>query len=207
MQYPKHLIPDPNYKRIAFGDWLHNYYLVRNTPDRELLDAETGKLKITYIVPQSNHLRDFSTNLLGTFTLNDVGFFLKEVDKERKNYFNALWEEGDLVEPPIFLIDFDFNENLGCFFLFIGDLDGQQVPYQINNGPTLSATCRIIHTPTRCNFWHFSIRWMTEMGDLELQKGTWVERLLKTQVKTLIHQKARVDKPSYVPVDESYYRI
>lgn len=207
MQYPQHLLPSPNYKHIAFGEWLKGCYLVRNTQDCNLVDEETGKLKINYIVPQSDHLRDLSTNLLGTFTLNDTRFFLKAADRERQAYFNALWKEGESVEYPIFLQDFDFDEQRGCFFLLIGDLDGLQVPYQINNGPLKYATCRILHTPTRSNFWHFSVRWMTEIGDLGALKGSWIERLLKTQVKTLIHQKAILDIPSHAKINESYYTI
>ncbi len=204
MQYPKHLLPHKDNKTIVFEDWLQSFFLLRHTPDQDLIDPDTGKLKFNYIVTQSDHLRDFSTNLLGTYLRADSKIVIRS-SKERMLYFNGLWQENEVVEAPKFQEDFEINESRGCFFLCIGELEGQKVPISIADKYTGDAICKILHTPTRSNFWHFSIRWFTESGDAGSQKGAWVDRLFKTQVKTLIHQKALYEVPDCHQVEESYY--
>ncbi len=194
MEYPIHLIPQPTYCLIQPNDWFSNRVLIRVTTDKDVLDPDTGKIKLSCIVPQSDHLRDFSTNLLGTFTEGDTAWQITGT-KEARKYFHGSWQPGEKVRLPLFPDEFTFTTDYGYFFIAIADLEGTVFQSKIGNEPDFEVVCRVIHTPTRCNFWHFSVRWFTDQGDISPQSGNWIGRLLKTQVKTLIQQKARLNPP------------
>ena len=206
MQYPLRLLPQPDYKLIELAPWLKDYYLVRHTPDRDLDDPETGLLKIDYIVPEhgKSQMKDFSTNLLGAFTTDDC--FWKIEGENKAYYLFELWSPGEVVTEPVWQKDFQRDESRGMFFLRIGDILDQEVPYNIGGKDNFTAICKVKHTPNRANFWHFSIRWFNLDGDIYPdQRGNWIDRMLKTAIRTVIREHAKFDAPEANPVLESYY--
>lgn len=71
MEYPLQLLPKDDYKIIDFDsvDKNHNF-LIRRTGGNPI--ANHGFLKDELIALISDHLRDYSTNLLGEFKLADL---------------------------------------------------------------------------------------------------------------------------------------
>lgn len=206
MQYPQHLLPKSNYKLIEWAEWLKDCYLLRHTPDANLIDPDTEMLRLDYIVPEhgTSQMKDFSTNLMGIFMIEDC--FLK-IEGERKAYYAfELWTPGEQVDEPIFGQDFQRDENRGMFFLRVGDIVGQEVPYIIGGKDSYTAVCKVKHTPQRANFWHFSVRWLNQEGDIyPNQKGSWIDRMLKTAIKTVIREHVRFEVKGDQPILETYY--
>lgn len=204
MEYPNHLLPKTSYKLITWSHSLNECYLLRHTPDQNLIDDDTGMLRTDYIVPEtsSSPLKDFSTNLLGTFLLEDR-FWV--INGPRKAYFFDLWVEGEAVTNPIYPTDFNEDRNKGAFFLRIGDIVDQTILYNKAETSGIPAVCRVKHTPTRSNFWHFSVRWSNDEGDICDQKGSWIDRMLKTQVKSFIKEHAILEIPSFSIIPKEFY--
>ena len=207
MEYPTHLLPKANYKFIEWAAWLEDCYLVRHTPDTDLKDPDTEKLRLDYIVPQhgTSQMRDFSTNLLGTFTKEDCFW---KIEGDRKSYYLFdLWSTGEAVVAPVWGKDFQKDESRGMFFLKIGDIVEQVVPYQIGGKDDFTAVCKVKHTPNRSNFWHFSVRWFNQDGDIYPdQRGNWIDRMLKTAIKTIVMEHARLEIiEDAQPVLDIYY--
>jgi hypothetical protein len=108
MQYPVHILPQPNFKRITNIQLLHNYHLIHFTETKDNRDVD-NKVREDSIVRQTDHLRDFSNSLLGTFEIDDIYLELTKV--EFKDYFNEDWPQGsELERTPQFNKDFVVNK-------------------------------------------------------------------------------------------------
>lgn len=206
MQYPQHLLPQSHYRLIGWAAWLEDYYLVRHTPDTDMIDPDTEMLKVDYIVPENrtSQVRDFSTSLLGTFGREDCFW---QIVGDRKGYFLfELWTPGEQPDEPVWQQDFQRDESRGMFFLRIGDIVDQKVPYTIGGKENFTAVCKVKHTPNRANFWHFSVRWFNQDGDIYPdQRGSWIDRMLKTAIRTIIREHAKFEAPETQPVLQDYY--
>lgn len=206
MQYPAHILPQPNFKRITDIPALHNFHLIHFTETKDNRDINDGKVREDSIVRQTDHLRDFSNSLLGTFEIEDI--YLELTKSEFKGYFNSDWEEGAGVERvPKINKDFIVNRKRGFFFLPISECNGHEVRY--SDGSNVNPICRVLHTPTNSNFWHVSLRWFNNGQDIsELEekqrRKSEVKRVL-TAAKAFIHEKAHFQIPSYQSVEISLY--
>ena len=90
MNYPSRLLPQTNYKHIEINEKHQNCFLLRHTETQNITD-EFGKLRSDCLVAQTDHLRDYSTNLAPNFTLEDAKIhILKSANFE---YFTHLWYE------------------------------------------------------------------------------------------------------------------
>jgi len=205
MEYPSYLIPKANFKLITWGEWLTERYLLRYTPGSDLIDSENGKVKLDYIYKRENWSqgKDLSTNLLGIYKFDDC--YLETIGNRKRTYFDDLWLEGESVDFPLYMSDFVLNTSRGAFYLKIGDILNQEILYNRENEQGLVAVCKVIHTPTRANFWHFSIRWWNDEGDIMEQSGNWIQRMLKTTVRTFIQQHAIIEQPTSITIQESLY--
>jgi len=183
MDYPDHLIPKPDYRIIKDITVVRAHSLQRSTKDTAILNPDTGKIKVEYIAFQRNHLRDLSTNLIGVFKTEDR--FWKIVG-DRKAHYTELWHEGEKVAPPT-KEDWSYNEQFGAIYFPIDELLNMTVPYTRGNDPEQKTVqCKVLHTPVRSNFWHCSIRWFNEDGDIIDQKGNWRKRMLSTARSMLV---------------------
>ena len=201
MQYPHHLLPQPHYKIILYEPWLNPFYLLRHTHDKELHDPETGLLKLDYIVLQTDHLRDLSTNLLGTFTPDDCYWSIKK--ESFQAYFGARWKAGEDVNIPS-EEDAEYHGQRGAFYLKIEDCAGHRVKSEGQD--EITVICDVLHTPIRCNFWHFSLRWKDKEGayfdDLTPKR---IKRFFKSWVRKFIQDNAILETPDYVSVPVERY--
>lgn len=201
MLYPERLLPQAHFQTISHDLRAMEGYLIRHTEHTDIRDPATGHLLPSCVAPQTDHLHDLSTSLLGIFTPPDIEY---QLTGERKPYFANLWTPGETVPAPVFGQDFVRRPERGFFVLRAADISGQVVPYNAGAQDNLTAVCCLIHTPVRANFWHFSIRWFNAEGDVLLQHGNWKRRLL-TACKALICQFACFDTPGYNPPPTEWY--
>lgn len=199
MSYPIHLLPNKNFNRIGWHKELNNHYLIRYTHNQDFID-EDGKLKPSSLVPQTDHLRDFSTSLLGKFNIKDI--YLKIIG-DNEEYFLAEWEEGTQVIIPAFNEDFSIDLTRGCFFFCIGDLHNVKLS-KYEDGTEVIPFCSIIHTPINCNFWHFSIRWFHNGVDLISWSPNKRRRILSSARAFLI-ERAIIQEPIYDELNVYHY--
>lgn len=207
-QYPVHLLPQPNYKRITDINLLRNYHLIHFTETKENRDVTGKRVHEDAIVRQTDHLRDFSNSLLGTFEIDDIYI---ELTKDQFNaYFNAEWEEGSSPErTPQVNEDFIINKKRGFFFLSVRECNNHEVPY--SDESNVKPICKVLHTPTNSNFWHVSMRWFHNGQDLaemeERQRRRSEIRRVLTAAKAFIREKGKFDTPTYQSVDTAVYTI
>jgi hypothetical protein len=134
---------------------------------------------------ENRELFDYSTNLLGHFLPEDNHITLIG---DNKKYFYAYWNFTEEVILPVFQQDFEFDSNRRFFFLPIRRIH-QKIRLPMPSPPKKvdeTLTAHVIHTPTRSNFWHFSICWADKNGKFEKYKGSdWQKRICSTMRHTL----------------------
>jgi hypothetical protein len=206
MAYPTRLLPQPNFHIIKWRDELNQHFLLRSVSSANFIDAETGKVRAKYVNDGSREqLKDYSTNLLGVFLPSDAAIQLAK--SERKSYLTEAWTEKEVVVSPV---DNDFYEleAYGYFFYRIEDIQNFPQPFSIANQPDYVGNCYVLHTPTRSNFWHFSVRWKIGEHDIEQALTESQRRNLLGLVRSFLIERAIVSLPDNAPVqiEESWYK-
>jgi hypothetical protein len=194
MEYPTRLLPQPNYKHILFEEKHQNCFILRHTDSQDIKD-EFGYLRSECLVAQTDHLKDYSTNLLPYFTLNDVKIRL--LKSEDFDYFTQLWHYNNLNKTPQYHIDFDVVENRSLFFFRVGDIH-QVIFNGFDDSLPAKPMCRIIHTPINANFWHCSVRWFfndKNLSDTEMTKGQ--KKRILSLAKAFLIERACFDLPEH----------
>ena len=203
MTYPIRLLPQPHFKNIDWQESLKNHYLIHYTDSKDLIDPNTEKLRISLVVRQTDHLRDYSNNLLGVFLVDDI-YWAVNKESPNKEYFGELWTVGSSVNVPKVPIDFYRKEDRGYFFLKVSNCHGKVV--QFEDDTCVSPECKLLHTPTNGNFWHFSLRWFFNDQDLESWTAA-IKRRMKTSAKAFIVENAFFKEPFFEEIDSSHYSI
>lgn len=199
--YPERLLPKSNYKLIDNESLAcsPSLMLVRHIEGKDVIMGDTGILSPSSIVIQSDHLRDLSNNLLGTFQVDDVKY---GVSKECGNY-DDLWNPNDEIHCPK-EGEYFYDETRRYYFIPISELmqcDG------IEKDETVWKF-RLFHTPTRRNFWHVSIRLINEEG-LEVSQTMLSKnkknKIWKAAKDLLVSQIVKIKEQDYLPIPESAY--
>ena len=192
MEYPTRLLPQLHYKRIDFDEKHQNCYLLRHTDSKNIKD-EFGKLRSDCLAAQTDHLRDYSTNLLSYFTVEDAKIRLFK--SENFPYFMQLWQGNNLDYTPQYVLDFERTEDRGAFFLRIGDLN-DAIFSNFDDTLRSNPVCKVLHTPINANFWHCSIRWFLDGIDtLDMTKSD--RRRILSVAKTFLIECAYFDLLKY----------
>lgn len=201
MKYPITLLPQPNYTPILFNENHQNCFILRHTESQNNRD-EFGKLDASCLAAQTDHLKDYSTNLSPNFALEDAKIRL--LKGENFSYFTQLWHGVPINLIPRYPIDFDIENNRGMFFLRIGDINGAIFNDFDDNLPS-KPVCKVIHTPTNSNFWHCSIRWFLDNKDtIDMSKNE--RRRILSIAKTFLIEQAYFDLPDFDRVQNADYQ-
>lgn len=207
MTYPEHLLPKPDYRIIRWRDDLRRYYLLRTVPSPEVIDPDLGKVRARWFDEISREqFKDYSTNLLSIFTTKDAA--IQWIKNERKAYLTGYWMENETVNPPT-QDDFIFLQQFGYFFFLIDAIQDFPQPVAVPRLPAYTQTrCYILHTPTRSNFWHFSVKWKVEQEDITAAFTEKERRNLLGLIRSFLAENAIVELPDYVPptVPEYWYK-
>ena len=165
--YPKHILPYPQYHFIEQSKLLtqSGLVLIRHIEsDKVQWIDNSNVLHPDCIQIQSDHLRDLSNNLLGVFKVDDIFY---GISKEYRHSYCELWKEDTMGLIPADNECFK-DENRGFYFIPIDNLLKCDLP------EVGEQKCHfmIFHTPTKCNFWHISIRLLNsenkEISSLDL---------------------------------------
>jgi hypothetical protein len=164
MEYPIEILPNPAYKIIDCE--LADHFLIRffNAADEnDILDPVTGQLKIQHICSPTERIDDLSLSLLGIYNPGHIDLEFTDAGKQK---FMHYCPPNETVDVPVF--ETEFLQTPGRFYwcAAINKLSNQQFAYTRGNDP-FTTTCMVMHTPMRWNYWHFSLRWNTDLGDLE----------------------------------------
>lgn len=211
MQYPIELYPKLNYKKIECD--ISSHYLIRytNTSDySQIIDGYTKEIKLEYICSPRDNIVDLSTCLLGVFETNHISIEIIEPYKvELTSYCNPNHATEELILNTHYCI----NNDRGCWYVLIEKINGQIADYTNQESQfCFKARCYIEHTPTICNFWHFSIRWQVEdYGEMHnLEEGNKIpKKMYKNlcgEARALIKKFAFVELPNYTQIEEHCYQ-
>ncbi len=201
--YPKHLLPCSHYHIIEQNDFLSQSGLVlmrHIESDKVKRIGNTDLLHPDCIQIQSDHLRDLSNNLLGIFKKDDIFY---GIVKEYVNFYCDLWQENtDGLTPAT--DEFFIDKNRGFYFIPIDDLLNCELP------EVQEQKCHfmIFHTPTKCNFWHVSIRLLNsdneEISTLDLSKKM-KHKIWKSAKDFLIAEIIKQKNESYSMISKFAY--
>ncbi len=184
MDYPQEILPHPNYKFIDCD--LSDHYLIRviDTSNQELFwDQETKSVILKYLFSGTDKIDDLSMSLLDVYKTQHVFIELTDTGKEK---FKDYCEPDEVVHTPQFPDDFISNPDKYYWCAPVNRLHKVQFDYTRSNAP-FTATCFVKHTPTKWNFWHFSLLWDTDLGPLDQ-----LEEKTRKKVATRIGHSARV---------------
>ena len=157
--YPKHILPYPQYHFMEQEDLLSQsgLVLIRHIESDKVQWIDySNVLHPDCIQIQSDHLRDLSNNLLGIFKVDDIYY---GINKDCRHSYCALWEENTMGLMPADNECFK-DDGRGFYFISIDKLIKCDLPEVENQ----QCHFMIFHTPTKCNFWHISIRLLNSSG-------------------------------------------
>ncbi|MCA0234043.1 MAG: hypothetical protein LCH91_26540 [Bacteroidetes bacterium] len=200
MTYPEYLLPVSRYRIIDFDCTnISLRYLIRHTETKEIAD-KNGNLKSELVATDDkyNHLRDFSTNLLGVFQLTDV--------KWKWTRDTLCLEPWNPSTDGILPSEIDVSEDVmrGVFYLSIEKCHGTRFKTESEVDGESEVIAKVLHTPIRSNFWHCSIRWFCDGQDSEKwNKGRL--RRMKSIIRSFIVETADLEEPIYQAVDPEAY--
>jgi len=201
--YPKHILPYPQYHFIEQNDLLSQsgLVLIRHIEsDKVQWIDNSNVLHPDCIQIQSDHLRDLSNNLLGIFRVDDIFY---GITKEYRHSYCDLWEENTMGLMPTDNECFKDN-NRGFYFISINDL----LTYNLPEVEDQRCHFMIFHTPTKCNFWHISIRILNdknqEISTLDL-KDKKKRKIWKSAKDFLIADIISSELKSYSVIPDSLY--
>jgi len=202
MVYPDRLLPRPNYRLISDVEALDSFFLQRSTPDPDILDPDTNTIKPGYISFQTGHLHDLSTNLIGVFIPEDR--FWRIIGENKEYFTREPWPVGEVVKAPSYPNDFEYVTTLGAIYFPLNRLNGLCISYNKGDQDYFTAICKVLHTPVRSNFWHFSLRWFNEEGDVLYQKGSWKKKML-TSARAALIEFGLISEPEVQKIDISLF--
>jgi len=208
MNYPIRILPNTNNKIISCD--LSSHYLVRYTNTNvieDIIDNVTGFIKQEHVCSPRDNAQDLSTSLLGVFEIPYTKIELTAIGTQK---FIDYCEPDTTVDVPIYDEDFILNNNRHYWTLLIGNIDKQNISYEKSNNPFV-ARCLVCHTPTKWNFWHFSIRWFLisencmwhELPENE-KKKRWAARLA-FEARVAIAKYGKVLEPNYSELPTECY--
>ncbi|MDR1883358.1 MAG: hypothetical protein LBR26_11350 [Prevotella sp.] len=153
MNYPNHLLPCPDNKKIVWSEDLLPLYLIRHTPGKDIYLKDTDQIDPAIInnIP-AKQFGDLSTNLLGESKIEDIYINVTNED------FSKPWDEGESVNIPLFNNDFCMKKERGYFFWKIQEIASCSIETEMaKDDQKFNLSLKLSHTPLKCNFWHFSI--------------------------------------------------
>ncbi|MBC7388708.1 MAG: hypothetical protein H7329_05830 [Opitutaceae bacterium] len=209
MIYPNELLPRPAWKYIDCD--ISNYYLIRRTNSTDqstYWDKETESLKTDAVCSPREQIQDLSCNLLGIYQYQHILLQITEAGrgKDFENYcdphFNAT--------APVYEEDFLLNQNRGFWMIAIAKIQNMEVTYTRNNNldDIFTAVGYVKHTPTKSNFWHFSLRWRVgdnEVEDLESKEKAKVSRAISNTARVTVAHFAQKEKPPLINIPDECY--
>jgi hypothetical protein len=176
------LLPKVNYKSINCN--LHDCFLIRyidRVNNTEPIKGDDNQFLLKKLYSPSERIGDLSMSLLGHFKLE---FNFIKITKEGKlagysDYCAPNFDGKSPLHPEHFVLD----ENRRFWAMPVKIF--KKLTSTINrNNKIITAQCDVKHTPTKINFWHFSICWQIDGQDIltnpdydEKEKATLFQKI------------------------------
>lgn len=197
MGYPQKLLPKKNFAIIDDKiSYLNKLYLIRHTPKKS---KEIGR---THELPQ------YSLNLLGIFKTKHSKIKLKNPNSPYSDY----WLSGDKNLRPKWN-EIKRDSKRGEIYFKFSEVNN--FPFPIESGKQFSKyNLALKHKPTKCNFWHFEIKWYDD-NDNEVVIDTsgkkpkirGVPKLVSSLMRNLYKELGIYEKPKKIPqLPVKYYK-
>ena len=90
----------------------------------------------------------------------------------------------------------------------MSQLHGVQLSHTEATGEKFTLTCRVTHTPTNCNFWHYLILWNVKSEENNMDGKSLSKRKLRriaAVAKHYLMDIAKVPIPTYQEIPKSIY--
>ena len=114
-------------------------------------------------------------SLFGVYTEQHINLTFTDLGNERYNHY---CQPDANVPVPVLEEDFtDEDGRRGYWCVPVNKLADFAI-FLYQGKDQLTATCRVVHTPMRWNYWHHSLRWeistgpMEEIADKKLRENT-----------------------------------
>jgi hypothetical protein len=206
MNYPTEILPNKNYKLIDCDLSAHFLMrLIETTDAAEIFDLITGKILIHQICSPTERIDDFSTSMHGIYNESHIRL---NFTSEGKKKFMSYCEPDKEGEIPVFGTHFTNDANRSFWFVMINQLHNKKFDYTRNNDPFI-AICSVHHTPARWNYWHFSLRWETDLGPLDNLEGKQRKNVAKRighSLRVIISHFASFGNPPHIHLNKSCYQ-
>ncbi|MBO9561413.1 MAG: hypothetical protein J7621_01520 [Niastella sp.] len=207
MNYPQELLPQTDYKLIDCN--VENCFLLRLVDDaiqEEMINPETGYIRVNLICSPRERIYDLSVILLGVYTQNHIPI---ELTREGKTKFGGYCEPNSTIsDPPVYNDHFVLNKNKRFWVSKISSISNIEVPYSRDNS-NHTVRCYVKHTPTKWNFWHYSLRWESSEGNLddmdEKKRGKVLQRMAN-EARVMLSRMANVEYPQIEALPASCYQ-
>lgn len=160
MNYPRRILPSPNYHNIKEEDVPFNAFLLRQIRRKhQVKTIRVLRSKCESILSASEFYKGISCNLLSTVFRKEHSFFIPSNDAEL-GYIED-WHPGD---SPILPTEgnCEYLPWQGYCGFKVSDLYEFEadIPIKNKNGTVVRTDVCLIrfeHAPTLCNFWHFNL--------------------------------------------------
>jgi hypothetical protein len=133
MNYPREILPNPNYKFIDCN--LSQYFLIRfintNVID-DILDPITQNIKVECICSPKERIEDLSMSLLGVYNEHHIAIDFTPLGKEKFMYY---CQPDEFVETPSFETDFLLDNNRHFWCVLIEKVNNRDFNYTRSNNP------------------------------------------------------------------------
>lgn len=167
------MLPHKGYRLIDNDKIISDFILCRVVCKMvKKLDPATGKMKSIRLKTLSQRWGEInlrggiSTNLLSVFRKGDV--FVRAGGKWRHPHHTP-WQPGDMHMAPPYV---KYDSNATFIGIKIKDIQNLKaisctIKYEDKTSQNAKAFLKVVHMPTKCNFWHFEIQlwFMAERSD------------------------------------------
>lgn len=173
----------------------------------------TGEIDVKYIADPKENIIDLSTSLLGIFKTRHFKYKITRVGQSRG--FLCDWDFESFCPSPKYPIDFEIMKGYNCWSLAISEIDNQSLTFTTGAGKTFkehTVVCKIKHTPTFSNFWHFSVRWFMDGTDVfELSRSGAISNnhisKLSRQVRLFLKEFISLSVPNTKSLEKNLYVV
>ena len=123
----------------------------------------TQDINIHYICTPKERIDDLSMSLFGIYNAQHINL---KLTANGNLVYNHYCEPDEDVPTPVPDRDFTNDGARGFWCAPVSKL--AEIPFAYTRGnDQLTVICKVVHTPVKWNFWHHSLRWVTDAGPLE----------------------------------------
>ncbi|MEJ0054988.1 MAG: hypothetical protein WDN75_04660 [Bacteroidota bacterium] len=196
MNYPRILIPKILYKKISINRILEgNVILIRLTSEKRSTQNGSNPVNVDAIVEGGREkMIGLSLNLYGVYQTVHVKFKVSSLNKILHDYWKE-WTFGLIPGAK----DVTIEDDRGYYFVPLDKIHTHKIPNNPANNHDFNVFCEVVHMPTKCNFWHVQLQWLSNGEVITKEDEIW-KRPIQTVTRAMIQKFGQYDLPKYKKV-------